>query len=144
MLHQTQQYISLKSSQNATRSLKCYTGTKKTGGIDKAAAINAGLKRATGEIVLCFDADYYPQRDIVEKLVREFVDPSVGAVQGRPVVWNEAQNAVTRLVTLERIGGYRVDQKPEITWGLSRNLAARPGALGEAFWKIWAVLTSLC
>ena len=84
---------------------------KKTGGKGKASAMNAGLKRSTGEIVLCFDADYYPQRDIVEKLVKEFVDPTVGAVQGRPVVLNEAQNIVTRLVTLERIGGYRVDQE---------------------------------
>jgi cellulose synthase/poly-beta-1,6-N-acetylglucosamine synthase-like glycosyltransferase len=91
---------------------------EKTGGKGKAAAMNAGLKRATGEIVLCFDADYYPQRDIVQKLVREFVDPSVGAVQGRPVVWNEAQNAVTRLVTLERIGGYRVDQEARDNLGL--------------------------
>jgi len=91
---------------------------EKTGGKGKAAAMNAGLKLATGEIVLCFDADYYPQRDIVEKLVRAFVDPSVGAVQGRPVVWNEAQNAVTRLVTLERIGGYRVDQEARDNLGL--------------------------
>jgi len=91
---------------------------KKTGGKGKASAMNAGLKRATGEIVLCFDADYYPQIDIVEKLVKEFVDPAVGAVQGRPVVLNEAQNVVTRLVTLERIGGYRVDQEARDNLGL--------------------------
>jgi cellulose synthase/poly-beta-1,6-N-acetylglucosamine synthase-like glycosyltransferase len=84
---------------------------EKTGGTGKASAMNAGLERSAGEIVLCFDADYYPQKDIVEKLVKEFVDPAVGAVQGRPVVLNEAQNIVTRLVTLERIGGYRVDQE---------------------------------
>jgi cellulose synthase/poly-beta-1,6-N-acetylglucosamine synthase-like glycosyltransferase len=91
---------------------------KKTGGKGKAAAMNAGLKLATGEIVLCFDADYYPQRDIVEKLVKEFADPAVGAVQGRPVVLNEAQNVVTRLVTLERIGGYRIDQEARDNLGL--------------------------
>lgn len=91
---------------------------KKTGGKGKAAAMNAGLKRATGEIVLCFDADYYPQRDIVEKLVKEFADPTVGAVQGRPVVLNESQNVVTRLVTLERIGGFRVDQEARDKLGL--------------------------
>ena len=91
---------------------------KKTGGKGKASAMNAGLKHTTGEIVLCFDADYYPQRDIVEKLVKEFVDPAVGAVQGRPVVLNEAQNVVTRLVTLERIGGYRVDQEARDNLGL--------------------------
>ncbi len=67
--------------------------------------MNAGFKCATGEIVLCFDADYYPQKDIVEKLAKEFADPNVGAVQGRVVVLNEPQNIVTRLVALERIGG---------------------------------------
>ena len=91
---------------------------KKTGGKGKAAAMNAGLAYSTGEIVLCFDADYYLQKDIVEKLVKEFVDPAVGAVQGRPVVLNEAQNVVTRLVTLERIGGYRIDQEARDNLGL--------------------------
>jgi cellulose synthase/poly-beta-1,6-N-acetylglucosamine synthase-like glycosyltransferase len=66
------------------------------GGKGKAATMNSGLERSTGEIVLCFDADYYPQRDIVEKLVRKFADRVVGAVQGRPVVLNETQNVVTR------------------------------------------------
>jgi cellulose synthase/poly-beta-1,6-N-acetylglucosamine synthase-like glycosyltransferase len=88
------------------------------GGKGKASAMNSGLERSTGEIVLCFDADYYPQRDIVEKLAKEFADPAVGAVQGRPVVLNEAQNVVTRLVTLERIGGYRVDQEARDNLGL--------------------------
>jgi cellulose synthase/poly-beta-1,6-N-acetylglucosamine synthase-like glycosyltransferase len=91
---------------------------KQAGGKGKASALNSGLERSTGEIVLCFDADYCPQRDIVEKLVKEFVDPTVGAVQGRPVVLNEAQNVVTRLVTLERIGGYRVDQEARDNLGL--------------------------
>ena len=91
---------------------------KKAGGKGKASALNSGLKRSTGEIMLCFDADYYPQKEIVEKLVKEFVDPAVGAVQGRPVVLNEMQNVVTRLVTLERIGGYRVDQEARDNLGL--------------------------
>jgi cellulose synthase/poly-beta-1,6-N-acetylglucosamine synthase-like glycosyltransferase len=81
------------------------------GGKGKAAACNEGLNKSNGEIILCFDADYYPTRDIVEKLTGKFVDPKVGAVQGRVVVLNEPQNIVTRLVALERIGGYRVDQE---------------------------------
>jgi cellulose synthase/poly-beta-1,6-N-acetylglucosamine synthase-like glycosyltransferase len=91
---------------------------KEEGGRGKAAALNAGMKLADGEIVLCFDADYYPQRDIVEKLVKEFKDSKVGAVQGRVVVLNEPQNVVTRLVSLERIGGYRVDQEARDSLGL--------------------------
>jgi len=91
---------------------------KRDGGKGKAAAMNAGFKHSTGEIILCFDADYYPQKDIVEKLAKEFADPNVGAVQGRVVVLNEPQNIVTRLVALERIGGYRVDQEARNDLGL--------------------------
>ncbi|MGQ9531075.1 MAG: glycosyltransferase [Candidatus Bathycorpusculaceae bacterium] len=92
--------------------------SEKEGKRGKASALNAGFKHANGEVILCFDADYYPQRDIVEKLTKKFVDPKVGAVQGRVVVLNEPQNMVTRLVALERIGGYCVDQQARNTLGL--------------------------
>jgi len=81
------------------------------GGKGKSAALNEGLKHTTGEIIYCFDADYYPQRDILEKLTTYFADHKVGAVQGRVTVLNEPNTLVTRLVALERVGGYRVDQK---------------------------------
>jgi len=100
---------------------------KGTGGKSKASALNFGFKNSTGEIVLCFDADYFPQKDITEKLVREFADPSVGAVQGRPVVLNESQNLVTRIVTLERIGGYRVDQEARDNLGLTPQFGGTVG-----------------
>lgn len=98
--------------------IKVLHRSKKEGKKGKASALNAGFKHAKNEIILCFDADYYPQRNIVEKLVREFVDPKVGAVQGRVVVLNEPQNMVTRLVALERIGGYCVDQQARDRLGL--------------------------
>lgn len=81
------------------------------GGRGKASALNAVFEQTRGEILLFFDADYYPQRDIVEKLTKEFADEKTGAVQGRVTVLNEPYNLVTRLVALERIGGYRVDQQ---------------------------------
>jgi len=81
------------------------------GGGGKPAALNDGIRFATGEIILTFDADYYPQLDIVEKLVAPFVDPEVGAVQGRVTVLNEEESLVSKIVTLERIGGYRIDQQ---------------------------------
>lgn len=91
---------------------------KITGGKGKPSALNSALKHSKGEILIIFDADYYPQRDIVEKLVKEFADPKVGAVQGRPVVLNESQNYVTRMATLERIGGFRIDQQARDDLGL--------------------------
>jgi cellulose synthase/poly-beta-1,6-N-acetylglucosamine synthase-like glycosyltransferase len=91
---------------------------KPDGGKGKAAALNAAFKQSTGEIILCFDADYLPQQGIVEKLVQPFSDPHVGAVQGRPVVLNEPYNVITRMIALERISGYRVDQEARDILGL--------------------------
>jgi cellulose synthase/poly-beta-1,6-N-acetylglucosamine synthase-like glycosyltransferase len=93
----------------------------------KASALNAGLKKVNGEIVLCFDADYFPRRNIVEQLVREFADPKVGGVQGRVTVLNEPKNIVTRLVALERIGGYRVDQEARSSLGLTTQFGGTAG-----------------
>jgi cellulose synthase/poly-beta-1,6-N-acetylglucosamine synthase-like glycosyltransferase len=94
----------------------------------KAAALNAALKLATGEIIVCFDADYIPHADVVQRLVAKFADPNVGAVQGRPVVLNEPQNVVTRLIALERIGGYRVDQEARDLLGLVPQFGGTVGA----------------
>jgi cellulose synthase/poly-beta-1,6-N-acetylglucosamine synthase-like glycosyltransferase len=92
--------------------------SKEEGRRGKASALNAGLNFVKGDIVLCFDADYYPKRDIIEMLTKEFEDTKVGAVQGRVTVLNEPENFVTRLVALERIGGYRVDQQARDRLGL--------------------------
>ncbi len=109
--------------------IKVIHRSEKEGGRGKASTLNAGLKHAKGEIILCFDVDYYPQRDILEKLTKEFADPKVGAVQGRVTVLNEPQNIVTRLVTLERIGGYRVDQQARDSLGLITQLGGTVAGL---------------
>lgn len=83
---------------------------RSNGGAGKPSAMNDGIKFSNGEIILTFDADYYPQLDIIEKLVAPFADPEVGAVQGRVTVANEDESLVSKIVTMERIGGYRVDQ----------------------------------
>jgi len=84
---------------------------RRDGGTGKPAALNDGLKFSSGEIILTFDADYYPQLDVIEKLVAPFVDPEVGAVQGRVTVLNEEDSLISKIVTMERIGGYRIDQQ---------------------------------
>ncbi|MEM3442735.1 MAG: glycosyltransferase family 2 protein, partial [Candidatus Bathyarchaeia archaeon] len=99
------------------------------GGRGKASALNFGLKFASGKMIFCFDADYYPQRDFIEKIMREFADPKVGMVQGRVVVLNEPRNLVTRLVALERIGGYRVDQQARDNLGLITQFGGTAGGI---------------
>jgi len=100
------------------RNIEVVHRSPKEGGRGKASAMNEGLKHAKGEIVLCFDADYYPQVDIVEKLVAPFADPKVALVQGRILVINEPENLLTRLIALERVGGYRVGQQAREGLGL--------------------------
>jgi cellulose synthase/poly-beta-1,6-N-acetylglucosamine synthase-like glycosyltransferase len=102
---------------------------KKEGGHGKASALNTGLSHADGEIILCFDADYYPQKDVVEQLTKEFADPKVGVVQGRITVLNEPQNMVTRLVSLERTGGYGVDQRARDELGLIAQFGGTVGGV---------------
>ncbi|MEM5875182.1 MAG: glycosyltransferase [Candidatus Aenigmatarchaeota archaeon] len=46
----------------------------------KASALNAGLKKAKGEIIVCMDADSIVKRDALKKTIGYFNDPKVGAV----------------------------------------------------------------
>jgi cellulose synthase/poly-beta-1,6-N-acetylglucosamine synthase-like glycosyltransferase len=108
---------------------------KSSGGKGKSAAMNHGFRKSNGEIVLCFDADYYPQQDIVEHLISAFVDPTVGGVQGRVVVLNEPQNIITRLIALERVGGYRVDQEARDNLGLIVQFGGTVGGFRSSLLK---------
>lgn len=77
----------------------------------KAAALLDATSRATAEILLVFDADYLPGPNLIRQLVAPFFDPEVGAVMGRVVPHNLSRSLLTRLLDLERAGGYQVDQQ---------------------------------
>jgi len=77
----------------------------------KPAALNEGLKHAQNEIIIVFDADYLPPKGILKDIAVSFNDPEVGAVMGRVVPVNTRTNFLTRLLDLERTGGYQVDQQ---------------------------------
>lgn len=91
---------------------------RRSGVRGKPAAINDALVLASHEIVLIFDADYEPPRDILRKLAAAFIDPEVGAVMGRVVPSNTQAGLLARLLDLERAGGYQVDQQARYTLGL--------------------------
>lgn len=88
------------------------------GGRGKGDALVAGTEMATNEIVLVFDADYQPSKACVKRLVAPFYDPEVGLVMGRVVPINTAASLMTRLLDLERSGGYQVDQQARYNLGL--------------------------
>lgn len=102
----------------------------RTGGkAGKAAALKEGLDRITSDIILLFDADYLPGRGLIKQLVAPFFDPEVGAVMGRVVPINVDTNLLTRLLDLERAGGYQVDQQARMNLGLVPQFGGTVGGL---------------
>jgi cellulose synthase/poly-beta-1,6-N-acetylglucosamine synthase-like glycosyltransferase len=77
----------------------------------KAAALKDAMQLVSTEVVLIFDADYIPGAGLIKQLVAPFFDPEVGGVMGRVVPLNCGTNLLTRLLDLERAGGYQVDQQ---------------------------------
>lgn len=52
----------------------------------KAAGLNAGLDRSTGEIVVFTDAGIILERDSLRRLVAHFGDPAIGCVSGEDYI----------------------------------------------------------
>ena len=77
----------------------------------KPVGLNEAMELARGEIIIVFDADYRPAKDMLKQLAIAFEDPEVGAVMGRVIPYNMNTNLLTRLINLERSGGYQVDQQ---------------------------------
>lgn len=91
----------------------------RTGGkAGKSAALKDALVYAEGDIAIIFDADYVPGRGLLKQLVAPFFDPEVGAVMGRVVPVNSGANLLTRMLDLERSGGYQVDQQARMNMNL--------------------------
>ena len=84
----------------------------------KAAALKDAMAFVDSEIIVVFDADYIPSRGLIKQLVAPFFDPAVGAVMGRVVPLNVGSSLLTRLLDLERAGGYQVDQQARMNLGL--------------------------
>ncbi len=98
----------------------------------KAAALKDATERATGDILLVFDADYIPGRGLVRQLVAPFFDPENGVVMGRVVPLNTGTNLLTRLLDLERSGGYQVDQQARMNMRLVPQYGGTVGSVRRA------------
>jgi 1,2-diacylglycerol 3-beta-glucosyltransferase len=76
----------------------------------KSAALNAAMEMLTGEVTIVFDGDHKPHPDVVRRLARHFEDPSVGAVQGRCVIRNPDDVVLAKLVAIDYLAGYLVNE----------------------------------
>ena len=67
----------------------------------KPAALNLALPYIDGEIVGVFDADSFPEKEVLSKVASYFNDKKVIALQGRTTSLNEKSNALTRVIAME-------------------------------------------
>lgn len=103
-----------------------------SGKAGKAAALKDALRFMTGDILVVFDADYLPRPGLLKELVAPFFDPEVGAVMGRVVPHNAGKNLLTRLLDLERAGGYQVNQQARMNLQLVPQYGGTVGGLRKS------------
>lgn len=97
---------------------------KENGG--KASALNFGIARARGEIVVCLDADTQFIPSTVARLVAPLHDSKVGAVAGNAKVGNR-HNLVTRWQALEYVTGQNLERR---AFAVLNAITIVPGAVG--------------
>lgn len=99
----------------------------------KPAGLNDALEIASGEVIIVFDADYRPSKNLIIKLASAFKDPKVGAVMGRVIPVNAKKNLLTVLLNLERSGGYQVDQQARYNLRLLPQYGGTVGGFRKSF-----------
>jgi cellulose synthase/poly-beta-1,6-N-acetylglucosamine synthase-like glycosyltransferase/peptidoglycan/xylan/chitin deacetylase (PgdA/CDA1 family) len=112
--------ISLKYGNNS----KVKVFTKPNGG--KASALNYGIGFASGDILVCIDADTVLKPDAVSLMIPFFSDPLVAAVAGNVKVGNR-KNLLTRWQSIEYITSQNFDRRAFD--GLNAIMVV-PGAIG--------------
>src|SRR5207248_7924293 len=75
----------------------------------KAGALEEGLRVATGEFVLIFDADFVPQPDILRTCLPFFADPRIGMVQTRWEHLNRDFSLLTRIQAILLDGHFVIE-----------------------------------
>jgi cellulose synthase/poly-beta-1,6-N-acetylglucosamine synthase-like glycosyltransferase/peptidoglycan/xylan/chitin deacetylase (PgdA/CDA1 family) len=108
--------------------------TQPNGG--KSKALNFGISKANGEILICIDADTVFPPDVIGKMVRHFVDPTVGAVAGSVKVGN-ITNMITRWQALEYTVGIHLERTAQAFLGA---IVVVPGACGA--WRKEAIVAA--
>jgi cellulose synthase/poly-beta-1,6-N-acetylglucosamine synthase-like glycosyltransferase len=98
----------------------------------KAGALQNGLKTATGEIVVIFDADFVPPVDFLERVVHQFADPKVGMVQTRWAYLNRHYNVLTEVQAMLLDGHFVLEHVARSGAGLFFNFNGTAGALRRA------------
>lgn len=76
----------------------------------KAGALEAGLKKSSGELILIFDADFVPRPDCIHRMVDYFTDKRVGLVQMRWSHINADYSLLTKVQSIMLDGHFVIEQ----------------------------------
>ena len=97
----------------------------------KPAALAGAIGSLSSEVdvFVFFDADYIPSPGLIKQLVAPFRDSLVGATMGRVVPYNTDANLLTKLIDLERRGGYVIDQEMRHRFGFVPQFGGTCGAV---------------
>jgi cellulose synthase/poly-beta-1,6-N-acetylglucosamine synthase-like glycosyltransferase len=93
----------------------------------KAGALAAGLRRASGEFVAVFDADFVPPPDFLRRTLPWFAAARVGCVQTRWTHVNRDYSRLTRVQALGVDGHFAVEQAARCRSGLFLNFNGTAG-----------------
>ncbi|HET9658144.1 MAG TPA: glycosyltransferase [Kineosporiaceae bacterium] len=92
----------------------------------KAAALNAGIGAARGEVVVVIDADTVVTPELCRAMAVHFLDPSVGAVAGNVKVGNR-HRLLALLQAAEYVTSLNLDRRGQ---AVLNTMAVVPGAAG--------------
>jgi len=76
----------------------------------KAGALKEGMKKAKGEFIAIFDADFLPRKDFLRTTIPYFKDDKIGVVQTRWEHINQEYSMLTRLQALQLNVHFTVEQ----------------------------------
>lgn len=92
----------------------------------KRAALEAGFRRARGEIVVTIDSDSVIRRDTLLAMAGPFRDPKVGAVAGKVVAYNRKQGIIPRMLHVRYVLSFDFLRAVQSSYG---TVYCCPGAL---------------
>jgi cellulose synthase/poly-beta-1,6-N-acetylglucosamine synthase-like glycosyltransferase len=93
----------------------------------KAGALAEGLKRAKGEFVAIFDADFVPPPDFLLKCIHHFTDPKIGMVQTRWTHINRSYSFLTEVEAMLLDGHFVMEHSGRARSGVFFNFNGTAG-----------------
>jgi cellulose synthase/poly-beta-1,6-N-acetylglucosamine synthase-like glycosyltransferase len=93
----------------------------------KAGALEEGMRKARGEFLLIFDADFVPNPDILQNTIHHFTDESVALVQTRWEHLNRDYSILTKVQALMLDGHFTIEHLARFRTGRFFNFNGTAG-----------------